>query len=216
METTRNTRIGRKPETKTSSGSETVLPSVGETFPPRKYDFVNLNDFLRNETYCNFCSKIFSIGGLFFSYPVRLPCSCIFCYEDCDAWLSVYRDCPQCDAPLGDPALARESIEFQVDQCRQHYLAQERLSTMTEKAAELSLQRRQSGDVCTRKSSADFDPALENVLAALTLLDVEPIKARNVDMKDLEAALSMMDLSDESTVAQLPGILETISAHRRP
>ena len=208
---TRKMPIRQSSRQKTGDSSETVLESVGETFPPRKYDFIDLNDLPKDERNCGFCNRPFSTDGWFLSYPVRLPCSCIFCYGDCNAWLNVYRDCPECGAPFGDPALARESIELQIDQCRQHKLAQEQLSAIIERAAGLSLQHTQPGNV-----SPDTDPAKENVLAALEFLAVEPLRARAVQMEDLEAALSMMDLSDENTVTQLPGILKTISSFQRP
>lgn len=87
---------------------------------------------------------------------------------------------------------------------------------MIEGTAALRLQRTQnrraSTKSCSRNQSSDVDPARENVLAALTLLDVQPSQIKAVDMGDLEAALSLMDLRDENTVEQLPDILRSMSS----
>ena len=125
-----------------------------------------------------------------------------------DAWLDIYQDCPDCESPFGNPELARESIESQVQACREHFEAQGHTSPATSEPKILSHSH-------TKKSSeqleADSSSALENVLAALTLLGVEPSEAKNIDRKDLDNALSLMDLRDENTIGQLSKILESLA-----
>ena len=125
-----------------------------------------------------------------------------------DAWLDIYQDCPDCESPFGNPELARESIESQIQACREHFEAQGRLSSAANEPERLSHSHAMK---LSDQPEADSSSALENVLAALTLLGVAPSEAKNLDRKDLDNALSLMDLRDENTIGQLSKILESLA-----
>ena len=141
----------------------------------------------------------------------------MFCYGDCAIWLDLYKNCPKCNAPFGDPALAHESLERQLENSHRYRQIQMEISAITDMANALSLQQDTPNSTgtsvrasTTTTTAANNTIARENVEAALMFLNIGPNEVRVTDVKDLETALSVLGLWDGSIFEQLDEILRSL------
>ncbi len=151
-------------------------------------------------------------------------------------------NCPRCNSPIGDFSLARENIDSQMENCRKALEMEERLSALSYNIAALSLQQPESSssgpssfpeieekfaslsnraaafqlqerDQGPTASSAPDEDLVENVVAALSFLDITPSRASELGLDDLVEKLSVLGLSTGNSATRLMGILGSVSKY---
>lgn len=218
-----------------------MKPNVGVVNPDTDKPFIDHQETPAGESVCGSCGTNLSTMKSLTHYPVRIACGDVFCYGDVDRWLNAceLNNCPRCNSPLEDFSLARKNIDSQIEHYRKALEMEERLSALAYSTATLSLQPKssssepsstsemkerddslstraaalqlQESDEGSAASSISDEDLVENVVAALSFLDLTPSQASKLDLSDLVETLSVLDLPSGDSAIRLMGVLELVT-----
>lgn len=118
-----NNRYTHNDQNITDHGKRSIMAGTGKSMTT----FIKLSELPEGSRTCELCENHFSsleLNGApgYAVYPVRLPCSHIFCYDCARMWIS-HAKCPECNARFADYTTALEVIDEQIRQYTQYQVA---------------------------------------------------------------------------------------------